>query len=242
MNTNDTNPATSSQHPRTNEGACESEVALLRAQVEEWEFRWNGEKSACDELEAELTKVQAKFATQIDLLSGIVGMHRAALEHEQAAHALTKDTYSTGAKMNAAMLDSTRARITELCDAWKNYMTLPMEQDAWEHVHAQSRALMEVDAMVRKHADEGVSEDEAVSEKALVREGFVPQDELRGRWAKPIGPDTQLWWDAGFHSACVELEDALLLVPNCRTVRDLHQLVRLFTAPDAARARDEEAS
>jgi hypothetical protein len=81
----------------------------------------------------------------------------------------------------------------------------------------------------------------AISEKALEREGWELVDVDKTTRQLVLSRDLEwrslTWFNDG--SITVEHDGAVILVPNCHTMRDLNTLVRLFTAPDAARARDE---
>lgn len=192
--TNDTTPATPSQHPRTDEGACEREVETLRRLLDD--------------------------STQVRNLV------LAELEAEQAAHVLDVQIFESGAREMAAMLDSTRARITEIVDAvkaereaergWGTSLT------AWQDAKALT------DAMVRKHEGAGVSE--AISVEALEREGW---HDIGGAIYRKTGTAVQVV----FHSTRIDVIAVSSVVPNCHTIRDLNTLVRLFTAPDEAGTR-----
>jgi len=83
---------------------------------------------------------------------------RAALAAEQAAHALTRETYETGARMNAAVNESLRARIKDIADAVKaerqreNDMGDGGTSAEWTRLQD---AKAHTDAMVAKHESAG---------------------------------------------------------------------------------------
>lgn len=210
--TNDTTPATPSQHPRTDEGACEREVETLRRLLDD--------------------------STQVRNLV------LAELEAEQAAHVLDVQIFESGAREMAAMLDSTRARITEIVDAVKaerecetaldmaketsNYASWDSAWRKWQDAKALT------DAMVRKH--EGVSVvGESISYEALHREGWA-QDENGLNW--PINGCDSVSWDFDDETVFVSSPvTGWMKAPGARTMADIHTLVRLFTAPDEAGTR-----
>jgi hypothetical protein len=291
-NTNDTTPATESQHPRTNEGACElnaAQVAFLSKATsdcshltasrifgdmehetytmlggddkkalmlayENWNQNGNIAPDDLKAIEAGYFSGQAWAwsAYVAHLLPQLVD----ALAAEQAAHALDMETFATGSRMNAAVLDSTRACITEIVDAvkadWIACSAYNASQDSYtlhEWVDTHKHAV----AMVEKHEGAGVSEDERISVEALAREGFTKMepddDHTLEYWRNGkvcvmfhVTTPPSVWVENGWYDwkqDGVNVELDVVAVDNCTTKREFLQLVRLFTAPDAARARDE---
>lgn len=161
-------------------------------------------------------------------------------------HALTIGIYETGSKMNAAMLASLRARITDIVDAVKN-------EREWELAVREGGAIYEwsledakahTDAMCAKHEGEGVSE-EAITSTALEREGFVKvgPDESHALeyWRNGkvcvmfYGTTPAVWVENGSYdwqqSFGFGVECEVVAVDDCPAMQRINWLVRLFTAP-----------
>lgn len=194
------------------------------------------------ELRAQLAAEQAAHEAALAAEAQLVEK----LETEQAAHKLDLEVFESGANvMRTRMLeaealrDSALARLGEVVDAVKaerqsvrDYNTASRTKEwkaAWD---AMLAACALTDAMVAKHAGAGV--DEPITSEALEREGWELVDVDKSTRQLVLSRDLEwrslTWFNDG--SITVEHDGAVILVPNCFTMRDINTLVRLFTKTD----------
>lgn len=198
------------------------------------------------EAHAEVARLKGELT---DAAFAIVDVSRRAhhqLAAEQASHALTRETYERGAQANAAKIEQLREGIAELCEKWSAMQRLEDEEpdhadrDDWRCWRKEMSGKKQVfDALVARLAPEAAV-DEPITAAALEREGWrrlPPADKSRWELMFPTDADAipfesvhvEILGNGAVEVWLVDGENYGTPVPNCYTMRDLRQLVALFT-------------